>query len=61
MENLGLLQDFYDPYSAYEEQKLFEDGYKNYNHDYCVHIMRCNACGTESLHAFKRLTENELH
>lgn len=61
LENLGLLQDFYDPYSPYLDQEIYYDNYKNYNENYCVHIMRCNACDKESVHAFKRLTENELH
>ncbi|MTI81784.1 MAG: hypothetical protein FH758_13080 [Firmicutes bacterium] len=61
MENEGLLQDFYDPYSPYLDQEIYEDDYKNYNHDFCVHVMRCPLCNTERCLAYKRLTEKELH
>ena len=32
MFDAGLLQDYYDNYSAYLEQDLYEDGYRCYNH-----------------------------
>lgn len=34
VEDLGLLQDFYDNYSAYEDQKFYQDGYQGYTDDY---------------------------
>ncbi|MBM7855906.1 hypothetical protein JOC37_002328 [Desulfohalotomaculum tongense] len=61
MSNLGLLQDFYDSYSPYLDQEIYEDNYKNYNHHYCVHLMKCDNCDTELFYPYKRLTEQQLH
>lgn len=61
MQNLGLLQDFYDPYSPYLDQEIYEDGYKNYNQHYCVHLMRCDRCDIELFYPYRRLNEQQLH
>ena len=54
MFDAGLLQDFYDSYSAYLEQDLYEDGYRCYNHATCVHLFACPCCHYDVDVAFKR-------
>lgn len=59
MHDLGLLQDFFGPYSAYEDQEIYEDGYKGYTEDCCVHLLGCNFCGWQEYRRMKRL-EKEI-
>lgn len=54
LQDLGLLQDFYDPYSPYLDQKIYQDNYKQYNAHYCVHLLHCAGCGREQYHTLKR-------
>ncbi len=56
MQNIGLLQDFYDPYSPYLDQEIYQDGYEHYNEHYCVHVLKCEQCGQERISKFHRLT-----
>ncbi len=56
LENIGLLQDFYDSYSAYLDQESYQDGYRHYDADHCVHVLRCKYCGKEALYAYQRRT-----
>ncbi|MDI9447024.1 MAG: hypothetical protein QM303_00155 [Bacillota bacterium] len=55
MFDAGLLQDYYDNYSAYLEQDLYEDGYRCYDQDTCVHLFACPCCHYDMNVAFKRL------
>ena len=57
LQDLGLVQDFFDPYSAYEDQKIFEDGYKGYTAEYCVHLLACASCGWQEYRSMKRFNE----
>lgn len=54
MENLGLLQDYYDPYSPYLDQEIYQDNYKKNNNDLCVHLLHCDGCGFEDFYPYKR-------
>ncbi|MDO7785956.1 hypothetical protein [Desulforamulus aquiferis] len=54
---MGIIQDFYDPYSAYEEQAIYEDGYQGYTEECCVHLMYCPNCEDGQFRPMKRLLE----
>ncbi|NLI13289.1 hypothetical protein [Pelotomaculum propionicicum] len=56
----GLLQDFYDDYSAYLDQGIYEDGYRHYNEVYCIHLFYCPHCHFDVTLGFKRLEEDRL-
>jgi len=60
LDDLGVVQDFYDPYSAYEDQKNFEDGYKGYTEECCVHLLACDSCGWSEFRPMKRFQEEVL-
>ncbi|WP_027351960.1 hypothetical protein [Desulfotomaculum nigrificans] len=60
MQDLGLIQDYYGPYSAYEDQEIFEDGYKGYTEECCVHLLHCHACGWEEFRPMHRFTEAQV-
>lgn len=60
LDDLGLVQDFYDPYSAYEDQKIYEDGYKGYTEQCCVHLLACHSCSWSEFRPMKRLREVAL-
>lgn len=60
MYDAGLLQDYYDCYSAFLEQSLYEDGYRAYSHDYCVHLFACPHCHYDTDLRFRRLEQDEL-
>lgn len=60
MLDAGLLQDFYDDYSAYLDQDIYEDGYRYYDDDYCVHLFACPRCHFDEYVKFKRLEEDRL-
>lgn len=51
----GLLQDFYDNYSAYLDQDVYEDGYRCNDEAHCVHLFSCPHCHFEVTLRFKRL------
>lgn len=57
LQDLGLIQDFYDPYSAYEDQRLYQDGYRNYTEENCVHLLSCSFCGFSKYTSIKRLMD----
>lgn len=54
MQELGLMQDFYDNYSPYLDQEIYQDNYRLYNAHYCVHLMRCSDCGCEQYYVSQR-------
>lgn len=60
LTDLGLMQDFYDPYSAYLDQEIYEDGYKGYTEECCVHLLTCTSCSFKEYRAMKRLSEAEV-
>ncbi|HPU35250.1 MAG TPA: hypothetical protein PL078_05645 [Bacillota bacterium] len=55
MVDTGLLQDYYDNYSAYLEQNIYEDGYRCYDHATCVHLFACPCCHYDINVSFKKL------
>jgi len=57
MYDAGVIQDFYDDYSAFLEQGIYEDGYRSYSHDYCVHLFACPYCHFDTNIRFRRLDE----
>jgi len=44
MIDAGLLQDYYDNYSAYLDQDLYRDGYRSCDQAHCVHLLACPRC-----------------
>jgi len=58
LEDMGLLQDFYGPYSAYEDQEIYQDGYNGYTEECCVHLLHCHACGWSEFRPFERFVHN---
>lgn len=56
----GVIQDFYDDYSAYLEQDLYEDGYRYYDDNHCVHLFACPHCHYDTSLVFSRLDERQL-
>nr|WP_041274603.1 hypothetical protein [Desulforamulus reducens] len=60
LADLGLVQDFYDPYSAYLDQEIYEDGYKGYTSECCVHLLVCNLCDLKEFRAMKRFSEEDV-
>lgn len=60
LQDLGLLQDFYGPYSPYEDQTIYEDGYLGYTEECCVHVLGCAACGWQEVRPMKRFLEITL-
>lgn len=60
LKDSGLIQDYYGPYSAYEDQEIFEDGYRGYNEECCVHLLTCGNCGWEEFRPMQRFTEAQV-
>ncbi|MEG6513916.1 hypothetical protein [Desulforamulus ruminis] len=60
LQDLGVVQDFYDPYSPYEDQRIYQDGYRGYTEDCCVHMLYCSDCGWQEFRPIKRLLESLL-
>ena len=56
----GVLRDYYDNYSAYLEQDLYEDGYRCCDDSHCVHLFACPHCRYDTCLRFKRLAEEQL-
>ncbi|AQS59554.1 hypothetical protein B0537_10970 [Desulforamulus ferrireducens] len=57
----GLIQDFFDPYSSYEDQKIYEDGYQGYTEECCTHVLACGKCGWYEYKALHRLPEDVIN
>ncbi|BAF59913.1 MAG: hypothetical protein HPY89_05650 [Pelotomaculum sp.] len=55
MLDAGVIQDYYDPYSAYLEQGIYEDGYGCNNGRHCVHLFACPECHYDARLVFKKL------
>ncbi|CCO06973.1 conserved hypothetical protein [Desulforamulus hydrothermalis Lam5 = DSM 18033] len=55
LSDQGLIQDYYDSYSPYEDQTVFEDGYRGYTEECCVHLLACPCCRFREFRALKRL------
>lgn len=60
MVDAGLIQDYYDNYSAYLEQDIYEDGYRSYGESFCVHLFACPRCHYDVSLKFKRFEEESL-
>lgn len=51
MTDAGKLQDYYDDYSPYLAQDIYQDGYDSNDSEHCVHLFACPYC-----HYDRRLT-----
>ncbi len=60
MLDAGLLQDFYDNYSAYLDRDVYEDGYMFNDEDYCIHFFYCPQCQINVNLAVKKVDEDSL-
>lgn len=60
MRDAGVIQDFYDDYSAYLEQDIYEDGYRFYDDDTCVHLFACPRCHYDTCIKFERVSGENL-
>lgn len=60
MFDAGAIRDFYDNYSAYLEQDIYEDGYRCNDDGHCVHLFACPHCHFDTCLKFKRLDEGCL-
>lgn len=60
MLDTGLLQDFYDNYSAYLDRDIYEDGYMFNDEDYCIHLFYCPECQINVKLAVKKVDEDKL-
>lgn len=60
MLDAGLLQDYYDNYSAYLEQDIYEDGYRSYDEAHCVHLFTCPHCHFDMSFVIDRVDEDFL-
>lgn len=58
MQNAGVIHDFYDNYSAYLDQEIYEDGYRLNDHAICVHLMNCPNCHYDTNISIQRLNIN---
>lgn len=56
----GLLQDYYDNYSAYLAQDIYEDGYRCSNALFCVHLFACPQCHYDVALKVKKIDEERL-
>ncbi len=60
MVDAGLIQDYYDNYSAYLGQDIYEDGYRCYNELFCVHLFNCPQCHYDVSLKLRRVEEERL-
>lgn len=60
MADSGVIQDYYDNYSAYLEQDIYEDGYRCISGSFCVHLFTCPGCHYDVSVKLKRIEEERL-
>lgn len=60
MVDAGVIQDYYDNYSAYLGQDTYEDGYRCINEKYCVHLFTCPQCHYDVSLKFNKIEEERL-
>lgn len=60
MYDAGLIQDYYDDYSSYLPQEVYEDGYRCYDALHCVHLFACPGCHFDTCLRFERIEEDRL-
>lgn len=60
MVDAGLIQDYYDNYSAYLGQDVYEDGYRCHGGFCCVHLFTCPRCHYDVSLGFKRVEKEKL-
>lgn len=56
----GVLQDFYDNYSAYLDRRIYEDGFPRHCGECCFHLFACPFCHADTILSFKQLDETEV-
>lgn len=60
MQDAGIIQDYFDDYSAYLGQDTYEDGYRCNGESHCIHLFACPRCHTDVNLAFERVDETLL-
>ncbi len=51
----GVIQDYYDNYSAYLDQDIYEDEHSKGGGGRCVHLFFCPQCYFDTRFCFERL------
>lgn len=54
MVDAGKIQDFYDGYSPYLAQDIYQDGYACNDSVHCVHLFSCPCCHYDHRLAFRK-------
>ena len=57
MVDKGLVQDYYGPYSPYDNVDLYEEAqpWEAGEVEPCIHLFACTECGYDTLIAFPRV------
>ena len=55
----GKLMDFYDSYSAYLAQEIYQDGYNYIDSGHCTHLFYCPACHYDHRLTFQKIEHYE--
>lgn len=57
LEDRGMVEDYYGPYSPYDEHDLYEknDPWDAGRVEPCIHLYACPACGYDARVAFSRI------
>lgn len=58
--DMGVLQDFYDNYSAYLDRGVYKDGFPCHTGERCFHLFTCSYCHADKILSIKQLGENEV-
>lgn len=57
LDDCGPLEDYYGPYSPYEENELVAAQGDSVYEGFCRHLTRCSSCGHETRVAVPVITE----
>lgn len=60
MVDAGKIQDYYDDYSPYLDQDIYQDGYDHSDSDQCVHLFACPNCHYDKRLAFSKEEGQQL-
>ncbi len=60
MSDAGVIQDYYDNYSPYEEREFYEDGYRCHDGGYCTHLFCCPDCHIDLSLSIQTVGEEQL-
>lgn len=54
MVDAGKIQDYYDDYSPYLAQDIYQDGYDSNDSEQCVHLFACPNCHYDKRFTFQK-------